>query len=177
MVIPMAIPDLRFNITARKTSFSLRLSAVLWLLMVVAQLPAGSDIAEGKSLLPVTQASVQQSASGPEAAATVTVNKKFNNREVKVRAGGMIRVELEELGAAGYVWTIQNLDKAHFEVVKVQTDEDRPKDDVTGAPVTKTWLIRTKTGGQSALKFIHCRPWEDAKNASDTFVLKVRIVP
>ncbi len=110
-------------------------------------------------------------------AETVIVDKSFNKREIKVRVGGSIRVDLEELGAAGYMWKIQKLDEEYFEAPKVQTDEKRPQGDITGAPVKKSWLIRAKKAGRSELRFIHYRPWEDEATASDTFVLKVRIVP
>jgi predicted secreted protein len=159
-----------------RSRFWLKISGVLWLLFSVAQLFAQGSNAAHKSSLPLVHAAAQQNAPRLHAPETVIVNKKFNNREIKVRVGGMIRVELQELGAAGYVWTIQDLDKEHFEVLKVQTDNSRPPGDSTGAPVTKTWLIRSKKEGKSELKFIHCRPWEDAKNASDTFILKVRII-
>lgn len=107
---------------------------------------------------------------------TVNVNKAFNGREIKVRAGGLIRLDLEELGAAGYTWTIQDLDREHFEILSVQTGDAPPPSDVTGAPVIKTWLIRATKKGKSELKFIHYRPWEGEKNAVDSFVLKVRIL-
>jgi predicted secreted protein len=110
-------------------------------------------------------------------AETVIVNKKFHNREIKVRVGSTIQLELEELGTAGYTWTIQNLDTAHFEILKVQTKSTHSNGDLTGAPIIKTWQIRPTKQGQSELKLLHYRAWEGEKNASDTFVLKVRIIP
>ena len=109
-------------------------------------------------------------------AETVIVNKAFNGREIKVRAGGMIRVDLEELGAAGYAWAIKDLDQEHFEILSVKTKDVPSQGDITGAPVVKTWLISTKKKGKADLKFLYYRPWEGEKNASDTFVLKVRIL-
>jgi predicted secreted protein len=41
------------------------------------------------------------------AAETVIVNKAFNGREIKLRADGLIRVNLEALGTAGYAWAIK----------------------------------------------------------------------
>jgi predicted secreted protein len=110
-------------------------------------------------------------------AETVTVNKAFDGREIKVRTGGSICVELEELGSSGYAWTIKDLDTEHFEVLSVKTKDSPSPGDFTGAPVVRTWLISTKKEGKAALKFLHYRPWEGEKNASDTFVLKVRIIP
>jgi predicted secreted protein len=111
------------------------------------------------------------------ASETVIVNKAFNKKEIKVRAGGSIRVELEEPGATGYTWKLQKLDADYFETPKEETKGTPPQDSFTGAPVLRTWLIRTKKAGQSDLKFIYYRPWEDEKTASDTFLLRVRIVP
>lgn len=107
---------------------------------------------------------------------TVIVNKAFNGREIKVRAGSLIRVDLEELGAAGYAWAIKDLDKEHFEILSVKTKDVPSQGDITGAPVVRTWLISTKKKGKAELKFLYYRPWEGEKNASDTFVLKVRIL-
>ncbi len=107
---------------------------------------------------------------------TVIVNKAFNGREIKVRADGLIRVNLEALGTAGYAWAIKDLDKEYFEIVNVQTGGAPPAGDVTGAPVVQTWLIRATKKGATELKFLYYRPWEGEKNAVDSFVLKVRIL-
>jgi predicted secreted protein len=107
---------------------------------------------------------------------TVTVDKAFNGREIKVRAGSTIRVELEQAGAAGYVWEIRDLDREHFEVESVATPGRPDAGDLVGGPVLKTWSIRVKTKGISELRFIHYRPWEGQEKAADSFVLRVRIL-
>ncbi len=111
------------------------------------------------------------------AAETVVVNKQFNQREIKVKIGGSIRVELEELGSAGYTWKISKQDESYLSSPKVENKGTPPKDDMTGAPVLKTWTFQAKKAGQTELRFIYFRPWEDEKTASDTYVLRVRIVP
>lgn len=107
---------------------------------------------------------------------TITVNAAFNGREIKVRVGALIRVELEELGAAGYVWEIKDLDKDHFEIVSAGAVEPPEKTDCVGGPVKKTFLLRAIARGKSRLTFVHYRPWEGEENASDNFRLKVRIL-
>jgi len=111
-----------------------------------------------------------------DAVETVVVDKAFNGREIKVRTGTMIKVELEQAGTAGYTWEIEDLDKKHFEVVSVKTPEPPEKPDLVGAPIIKTWLIIAKEKGRSELRFIHFRPWEGKEKAADTFVMKVRII-
>ena len=107
---------------------------------------------------------------------TVIVTKAFDGREIKVRVGSMIQVELDQASAAGYVWEIKDLDKKHFEVVSVKTLEPQEKPELVGGPVKKTWLIRVTAQGKSQLRFIHARPWEGEEKAADTFVLKIRIL-
>jgi predicted secreted protein len=107
---------------------------------------------------------------------TVIVSKAFHGREIKVRAGGFIRINLNELGAAGYAWSIKDLNVDHFEIVSVRTEGPPPPGDTTGAPVVRTWLIRTKKPGKSELKFLYYRPWEGEEKAADRFFLNVRIL-
>jgi predicted secreted protein len=107
---------------------------------------------------------------------TVIVNKEFNGREIKVRAGGSIHIDLEELGSAGYTWAMKDLDKEHFEVLTVDSKDIKTQGDVTGAPVIKKWLISAKKQGFAELKLLYYRPWEGEKSATETFILKVRIL-
>ncbi len=107
---------------------------------------------------------------------TIAVNKTLNGREIKVRTGGTIRVELEQLGAAGYTWEPQNLDKEYFEILSVKTSNPEEKKDIVGASVLKTWDVKAIKSGKSRLKFLYYRPWEGEESAVDTFVLNVRIL-
>lgn len=114
---------------------------------------------------------------GEESGPVIIVDKQFNNREIKVRKGGLFVVELEQLGSAGYEWVVSELDETSFEIVQVDTLEEPPSGDVTGAPVTRQWRIRAKKEGNPAIRFLHRRPWEGPEEASDRFELKVRILP
>jgi predicted secreted protein len=97
------------------------------------------------------------------ASETVVVDKAFNSREIKVRMGGIIRVDLEQASAADHVWDIKDLDQEHFE-------------EIVRAPVLERWVVRAKAKGKSQLTFIHSRPWKGEEEAADTFALKVRIL-
>jgi len=110
------------------------------------------------------------------AAETITVTKALNNKEIKVRVGATIRLQLEELGAAGYSWKVKNLDGDYFDLLKIENAASPEADDITGAPVTKTWLFRAKKAGRSDLRLLHYRLWEGEESASETFVLMVRII-
>jgi predicted secreted protein len=110
------------------------------------------------------------------ASETVAVTKAFDGREIKVKTGGLIRVELEQSGTAGYTWEIQGLDSGHFDVVSVKTPEPEGTGGVVTAPVPKIWVILAKAKGKGRLKFIHFRPREGQARATDSFVLTVRIL-
>jgi predicted secreted protein len=107
---------------------------------------------------------------------TVVVDKSFNGREIKIRSGSMIRVELDQAGATGYAWEIHDPDKKHFEDISVKTPEPPEKSDLVGAPVKKTWLIKAMEKGKAELRFLYFRSWEGKEKAVDSFLLKVRIV-
>lgn len=103
-----------------------------------------------------------------------TFKKADSGREITVGPGEIIRIELEQVGAAGYVWEPHDLDTEHFEVLGVETRAIvRPK--MTRLPVIKIWSIKALKEGKSELRFFYYRPWEGIKNALDEFVLKVRI--
>jgi predicted secreted protein len=105
----------------------------------------------------------------------VIVNKASNGREIMVATGDTVRVELEQAGAAGYTWEIQDLDTEYFEVLKTETIGRPEPEDFVGAPVIRRWLLLAKKEGRVKLRFLHYRPWEGKENAVETFVLKVQI--
>ena len=107
-------------------------------------------------------------------AETVTVNKAFHGREIKVRVGGLLKVELDQAGATGYEWQARDLGAGLLEVVAVETSGPSAPD-VTGAPVRKTWLLKVTQAGLAELRFFYYRSWEGEQSAADTFQLKVRI--
>ena len=107
---------------------------------------------------------------------TVIVNKEFNGREIKVKAGGVIRIDLEELGSAGYSWMVQDFDGELFEVLSVRTESPPPPSDITGKPVVRTWMIQAKKAGKGEIKILQYRPWEGKEKAVGSFFLKVRIL-
>ncbi|MFU8857429.1 MAG: protease inhibitor I42 family protein [Deferrisomatales bacterium] len=108
-------------------------------------------------------------------AETVIVNQSFHGREINLRAGATLQVELEQPGATGHLWELRDLDPEHLELLGVETRE--PSDpDRTGAPLGKTWRLRALRPGTANLTFLLLRPWEGPGEAVDTFALRVRIL-
>ena len=110
-------------------------------------------------------------------AETVKVNKDLNGKEIRVRTGDTIEVELQEPGATGYSWEIQALDAQHFKLLSIRTEaRSNIRGPMVGAPVMKIWSIGALKGGKSKLKFLLYRPWEGEKSAENNFVINVVIL-
>jgi predicted secreted protein len=85
--------------------------------------------------------------------------KADNGREMT--ASGMLRIELQQAGAAGYAWEIQDLDTAHFQVLEAgATDRSVSQKNFFGAPIGVRWVLRDKRVGSAHLRLLHYRPWE-----------------
>ena len=106
----------------------------------------------------------------------VILTKADNGREIKVAAGGRLRIELQQAGAAGYAWEVQDLDPELFEVQEAGTTERPGPQDIVGAPVTMRWILLAKKAGRAELRFFHYRPWEGRERALETFFLRVQIL-
>jgi hypothetical protein len=81
-------------------------------------------------------------------AGTVIVSKAFIGREIRVKAGCQLRVNLQKFGAVGYPVGDQGLGREHFEILGFGTKNIPPKATLT-PPITKTRLILTINKGKS----------------------------
>ena len=113
--------------------------------------------------------------SGPAASwgvETVVVTAAFNEREIKVRSGTMVRVELEQYGSTACRWEARNVDTTHLEVVSAGTQgsPDQP------AASMETWVLRAKEKGKKVLEFLGHGLREGKEKTADTFRLTVRIL-
>ncbi|MBA3028438.1 MAG: protease inhibitor I42 family protein [Desulfobacteraceae bacterium] len=105
----------------------------------------------------------------------ITVNMMDNAKNIRTASGDSFSVELNQAGAAGYTWEIQNLDSEHLEVLETKAREPIKPEDLTGAPVKRSWIIKTKMAGHTELRICHFRPWEGIQNAIETFILTIEI--
>ncbi len=103
----------------------------------------------------------------------VTVTKADSGKEITVKPGDIIRIELEEVGAAGYLWQFDSLDREFFDLVHLETEPY--KKGVIGGPVRKSWHLKAKKAGHTTIRMSYLRPWEDKAKAADRFILPVQI--
>jgi predicted secreted protein len=114
------------------------------------------------------------SSSGQEAE-MITVTLSDHGKTIQIASGSRFRVQLEQAGASGYTWEIQNLDTSHLEVLETKMQEAPEPGDFTGASVGKTWVMKAKKAGCAELRICHYRPWEGIQSAIQTLILKIDI--
>ncbi|MFH0930015.1 MAG: protease inhibitor I42 family protein [Candidatus Moraniibacteriota bacterium] len=104
-----------------------------------------------------------------------TITKQDNGKEISLKAGEIIQIELEENGSTGYVWQIDNLDKTYFELVAEETRKTETENNLVGAPVVGVWKIKALKKGSSSVKMDYFRSWEGRESAVDHFAVDLEI--
>ena len=103
----------------------------------------------------------------------VILQKQDNGKEVTLKSGQTLQVQLEAMGGAGYWWYVQDLDSRFFELLSEKTRA--ASDGRVGGPVLGIWTFRAKEAGSSEIKMDYYRSWEGAARAAEHFRVKVQI--
>jgi len=96
-------------------------------------------------------------------------------KQVEARVGDEFQIELEGIGATGYWWYFDRLDRDHFEPISEETVSVR--EGVTGGPVLGIWKLRIKKPGLRIIKMDYYRIWEGKEKADKHFEIEVNIAP
>ncbi len=103
----------------------------------------------------------------------MTITKGDNGSRITLREGERFRVELEELGSAGYNWYFDNLDEEHLELISKSTRA--VSDGSVGAPVMGVWLMKAKHKGSTKIKMDYYRIWEGKDKATEHFSVRLLV--
>src|SRR5512135_326750 len=125
------------------------------------------------SLLQATPCSGLESFTNKGGQKTLIITQENNGKTMTVKPGDNIRIELKELGSAGYGWYVDNLDKEHLELVLKETKII--SEGKVGAPVMAVWLFEAKKEGSSEIKMDYYRVWEGKDKATEHFSIKLTI--
>ena len=104
---------------------------------------------------------------------SITIKKQDNGKEFVVKPGDIIGVELEEMGAAGYSWFVDNLNTEYLEMLSKKTKSI--SEGKVGAPVLGEWMFRVKKKGSVEINMDHYRVWEGKEKATEHFSIKLLI--
>ena len=103
----------------------------------------------------------------------VILQKQDGGKEVSVKAGRLIQVQLEGKGGTGYWWYVQNLDLRHLELLSEKTRA--VSDGRVGGPVLGLWTFRAKEPGSVEIKMDYYRKWEGVERAIEKFRVKITV--
>lgn len=99
---------------------------------------------------------------------TTVITKSDNNKNIIVKPGDIVQIELNVQGGTGYTWDIDKISTECFEVIKHESKFDT-EEEVAGRPVTKIWKLKIRNKCDSPIKFILYRIWEGKEKAIDNF--------
>lgn len=101
------------------------------------------------------------------------LTKGDNGKKITLHRGEKFRIELKELGSAGYNWYFDNLNEEQLELVSKSTRAI--SEGKVGAPVMGIWLMAAKNKGTTEIKMDYYRIWEGKNKATEHFSVKLLI--
>jgi predicted secreted protein len=103
----------------------------------------------------------------------IIITIENNGQTMEVEKGELFRIELEELGSAGYRWHLTDLDREYLDLVSKETG---PRSGGRlGAPVMALWLLKAKKIGQTQISLDYYRSWEGKEKASEHLSIELII--
>lgn len=102
------------------------------------------------------------------------ITKDDNNKEIIIKSGDLIQIELETSGATGYTWHINNLDREYLVLILEGIKENTVEGKV-GAPIFRYWQLKALKKGVTELEMLYFRPWEGAGKSVEKFRIKLNI--
>jgi len=103
----------------------------------------------------------------------VILQKQDGGKEITVKAGQIIQIQLEGMGGTGFWWYIQNLDTRLVEPLSENTKA--ASDGRVGGPVLGLWTFLAQEPGTAQLMLDYYRIWEGSEKAADHFQVKIKI--
>ena len=105
--------------------------------------------------------------------ATITVTKEQGGREIALKVGGILQIELPSRGGTGYSWFAEDTFAPYLKLLSQSTraaQEPRP-----GAPVMQVWRFKAEKPGATEINMAYYRSWEGVGKAVDHFRIKLHI--
>ena len=104
---------------------------------------------------------------------TVVLGKQDSGKQIDVKVGEVVEVELEAMGTAGYQWFVESLDQETLKFVSEETRIMQPGR--LGAPVLMVWKFEVIKEGFTEIGMDHYRSWEGKEQSTDHFSVTLNI--
>jgi predicted secreted protein len=104
---------------------------------------------------------------------TLTVTKAQDGRDLELKVGSILVIELPGRGGTGYKWSAV---ASGAPCLKLMSQTTRPvHEGRIGGPVIQVWRFKAEKPGATEIKMAYYRPWEGVGQAADHFRLKIHI--
>jgi len=107
------------------------------------------------------------------AEATITVTQAQGGREIALKVGNILQIELPGTGGTGYSWLAETTGAPYLRLMDQSTRQ--LKEGRLGGPVMQIWRFKAEKPGATEISMAYYRPWEGVGQAKDHFRLKLRI--
>jgi predicted secreted protein len=105
--------------------------------------------------------------------ATITVTKEQGGREIALKVGNILQIELPGTGGTGYSWSVEGACVPYLKLLDHTTRQ--LEENLPGGPVMHLWRFKAEKPGAGEIKMAYFRPWEGVGKAVDHFVVKLHI--
>jgi predicted secreted protein len=105
--------------------------------------------------------------------AMITVTKAQSGREIALKEGDILQIELPAQGGTGYSWFFEANGAPHLQLMSESSravSAPRP-----GSPVMQVWRFKAEKPGITRIKMAYYRSWEGAGTAKNHFLLRLHI--
>lgn len=103
----------------------------------------------------------------------VIIKKEDDGKEIGIKRGDVIQIELERMGSTGYKWYVDAIDAEHLELITEETVS--LEEGVTGGPVLDIWRLKALKKGHVEMKIDCYREWEGIDRAIEHFSIRLNI--
>lgn len=126
---------------------------VLWLVVLVISM--------------AIQACATGGGNAQEGGNVVVLKKADSGKEIQVKKGDVLQIELEGTGGTGYWWYVTERDPRLLELLSEETKV--PSEKKLGGPVTGVWRLKAIAAGKTRLVMKYYRVWEGPDKAAEQF--------
>jgi len=104
---------------------------------------------------------------------TVVLSQQDSGKQIDVKVGEVVQVELEAMGTAGYRWFVDPLNQSILRLVSEETKVLHPGR--IGAPALTVWRFEVIREGVTDIRMDHYRSWEGKAHSTDHFEVKIKV--
>jgi predicted secreted protein len=107
------------------------------------------------------------------AEATITVTQAQGGREIALKVGNILQIELPGSAGTGYSWVAGETYAPYLKLMDQATRQ--LKEGRVGGPVMQIWRFKAEKPGVTEISMAYYRPWEGIAQAKNHFRIKLRI--